>query len=192
MDFLRLYGNQVIALIVTPALVYGIGTYLNWRSPTAISSGPLIMLKKSLTRKDSLLMELLKSPEHLKDCWVISDPAQEDNPIIYASPGFCKMTGYEFDEIIGKNCRFLQEKGARQGKEEVMNIKFALAHETEATACLQNFRKDGTAFSNEFFITPLHSTDGSLCYYLGMQIKAKTKAKEGADNAKGSEKGKEG
>ena len=38
----------------------------------------------------------------------ISDALQSHNPIIYANKGFVKLTGYSEDEVIGKNCRFLQ------------------------------------------------------------------------------------
>ena len=31
-----------------------------------------------------------------------------DNPIIYANQGFARLTGYEVDEALGRNCRFLQ------------------------------------------------------------------------------------
>lgn len=38
-------------------------------------------------------------------------PAEPVAPfhILYTSPGFCKLTGYEASEITGKNCKFLQK-----------------------------------------------------------------------------------
>ena len=39
---------------------------------------------------------------------IITDPLQPDNPIIYVSPGFERLTGYSASEILGRNCRFLQ------------------------------------------------------------------------------------
>ena len=43
--------------------------------------------------------------------FVLSDPSLPDNPIVYCSEGFCKITGYKRQEIIGRNCRFLQGPG---------------------------------------------------------------------------------
>ena len=39
---------------------------------------------------------------------VISDCTQPDMPIIYVNNAFTAMTGYTYDEVVGKNCRFLQ------------------------------------------------------------------------------------
>jgi PAS domain S-box-containing protein len=40
--------------------------------------------------------------------FTISDPSLPDNPIVYASDGFLKLTGYSREQILGRNCRFLQ------------------------------------------------------------------------------------
>ena len=39
---------------------------------------------------------------------------QSDNPIVYCSEGFCKLTGYKRSEVLGRNCRFLQGPGTDQ------------------------------------------------------------------------------
>ena len=44
----------------------------------------------------------------------LSDPDQEDNPIVYANEAFELITGYNRDEIIGRNCRFLQADDKNQ------------------------------------------------------------------------------
>jgi PAS domain S-box-containing protein len=180
MDVLRQYSGPLVALVVGPLLVYGVSAYL--REPEQQvekmeTSGPPLMLGKSLTKKDQIVIDMLNSPEHLKDCWVITDPSQNDNPIIYASPGFCSMTGYSFDEIIGRNCRFLQGEGTDH--DEVSKIRHATETQTEASVCLLNYRKDGTPFNNQFFITPLYSEDGSLAYDLGAQKMVEKKTADG-------------
>jgi PAS domain-containing protein len=80
------------------------------------TQGPPLMLGKPLSMTDQFLMNLLNSPERLDDCWVVTDPAQPDNPIIFASPGFCAMSGYEAAETVGRNCRFLQGEGTERRK----------------------------------------------------------------------------
>ena len=39
---------------------------------------------------------------------VLTNPAFEDNPIVYANPAFARLTGYTLEAVIGRNCRFLQ------------------------------------------------------------------------------------
>jgi PAS domain S-box-containing protein len=39
---------------------------------------------------------------------IITDPRQPDNPIVFANDALMRLTGYERDEIVGHNCRFLQ------------------------------------------------------------------------------------
>eukprot|EP00122_Pirum_gemmata_P018669 Pgem_evm1s17490 len=46
----------------------------------------------------------------LGDCFSLSDPNEKDNPIVYCSDGFVKLTGYTYDVVINQNCRFLQKK----------------------------------------------------------------------------------
>jgi PAS domain S-box-containing protein len=45
---------------------------------------------------------------------IITDPRLPDNPIVYASEGFLRMTGYDEEEVVGRNCRFLQEQDRDQ------------------------------------------------------------------------------
>lgn len=39
---------------------------------------------------------------------LITDPRLPDNPIVFVNDAFSKLTGYRRDEILGRNCRFLQ------------------------------------------------------------------------------------
>ena len=97
----------------------------------------------------------------------LSDPDQPDNPIVYANAAFELITGYEQDEIIGRNCRFLQ--GNDRGQPEIERIREALRTHEPVTVTLRNYRKDGTLFYNRFSIRPLFDRAGRLIYYLGVQ-----------------------
>ena len=97
----------------------------------------------------------------------LSDPDQPDNPIVYANAAFEMITGYEQDEIIGRNCRFLQ--GDDREQPEIDRIREALRTQQPVTVTLRNSRKDGTRFYNRFSIRPLYDRAGRLIYYLGVQ-----------------------
>ena len=53
-------------------------------------------------------MQISLGPIDLSCAFVISDLRLYDSPIVYVSPQFTVMTGFEPNEIIGRNCRFMQ------------------------------------------------------------------------------------
>ena len=97
----------------------------------------------------------------------LSDPDQQDNPIVYANEAFELITGYSREEIVGHNCRFLQ--GEDRDQAGIEKIREAIREEKQVTVTLRNYRKDGTLFYNQFSIRPLFDRQGRLVYYLGIQ-----------------------
>ena len=97
----------------------------------------------------------------------LSDPDQPDNPIVYANKAFERVTGYARDDILGRNCRFLQ--GRDRDQPEVERIREALRDHVPVTVILRNYRKDGSLFYNQFTIRPLIDPEGKVIYYLGVQ-----------------------
>lgn len=98
----------------------------------------------------------------------LSDPVQPDNPIVYANEAFELITGYDRDEIVGRNCRFLQ--GDDREQPEIERIREALREQKPVTVTLRNYRKDGELFYNQFSIRPLFDQQGRLIYFLGTQF----------------------
>jgi PAS domain S-box-containing protein len=98
---------------------------------------------------------------------VISDFTQKDNPLIYVNAGFENMTGYSRDEVIGKNCRFLQGDYTDQPQLDI--IRHALKSGKDCKVILRNFRKDGTMFYNELCLSPVHDENGKVTNYIGVQ-----------------------
>jgi PAS domain S-box-containing protein len=97
----------------------------------------------------------------------LSDPDQEDNPIVYANKAFEQITGYSKEETVGRNCRFLQ--GQERDQEELQQIRDAIKNAKPVEVTLKNFRKNGELFYNRLSITPLFDTEGHLIYFLGVQ-----------------------
>ena len=98
---------------------------------------------------------------------LITDPHQSDHPIIYSNPAFSQITGYQPNEIIGRNCRFLQ--GSFTDPKTVEVLRQAIAEAREVKATLLNYRKDGQPFWNELKISPVFSDIGDLLYFVGFQ-----------------------
>ncbi|MCX7899458.1 MAG: helix-turn-helix domain-containing protein, partial [Methylocystis sp.] len=97
----------------------------------------------------------------------LADPDLDDTPIIYANNPFVEMTGYSLDEVIGRNCRFLQNDDREQ--EERKRLREAIQKCEPVEVVLRNYRKDGRLFHNRLNITPLVDAQGRLLYFLGVQ-----------------------
>ena len=98
---------------------------------------------------------------------VITDPRLTDNPIVYVNDAFVTLTGYARDEIIGRNCRFLQ--GPETNAEDVARVRDAIERRVTIEIDLKNRRKDGTAFWNRLLVSPVFAPDGELTYYFASQ-----------------------
>lgn len=97
----------------------------------------------------------------------ISDPAQEDNPLIYANDAFEDITGYSREEILGKNCRLLQ--GENTDPDRVARIRKAIDAHEPVSIELRNYRNDGTEFWNHLEVAPVKNDAGDVINYIGFQ-----------------------
>jgi PAS domain S-box-containing protein len=98
---------------------------------------------------------------------VITDPRVPDNPIVYVNPAFEEISGYTADEVMGRNCRFLQADDREQPALD--ELREALTEARECRVVLRNYRKDGTPFWNELYVSPVHDEEGRLTNFVGFQ-----------------------
>jgi diguanylate cyclase (GGDEF)-like protein/PAS domain S-box-containing protein len=98
---------------------------------------------------------------------VISDSKLPDEPLIYVNRSFELMTGYSSEEILGRNCRFLQ--GTDRDESALLEIRAALHEGRDCQVLLRNYRKDGTLFWNELRLSPVHDERGRLVNFIGVQ-----------------------
>ncbi|EZP48715.1 histidine kinase famiy protein [Sphingomonas sp. RIT328] len=99
---------------------------------------------------------------------IVTDPNQPDNPIVFANPAFINMTGYEWHELVGTNCRLLQ--GPDTDRETVAEIRRAIERRQETSVELLNYKKNGAAFWNALFISPVFDADNKLIYFFASQL----------------------
>lgn len=99
---------------------------------------------------------------------VITDPRQEDNPIVFANDAFLRLTGYERHEVLGRNCRFLQ--GPKTDKWVVGKLREAVANWRDINVDLLNYRKDGSTFWNALYLTPVSNDRGELLFFFASQL----------------------
>ena len=111
---------------------------------------------------------LLAAIQHSGEPMVLTDPHLPDHPMIAANAAFSAMTGYPHGEIIGRNCRFLQGPGTDQA-----TVRRIGASIREGHGCIEwivNHRKDGEAFTNLLFISPVRDRQGTVLYHFGNQL----------------------
>lgn len=126
-----------------------------------------------LPEQEDEVKDLLKrSIEAANNSIVLTDPHQPDNPLIYINQGFMELTGYDEDEILGRNCRFLQIRpdGTRDDDQPaVRTLADAVERGEHCRAVIRNYRKGGEMFWNELYLTPVYDKDGRLVNYIGVQ-----------------------
>ena len=127
------------------------GRFVAW-SDTALSD-----------RRDLALLAVEKTRMPM----MVSDPRQPDNPIVLANQAFLNLTGYSADEIIGRNCRFLQ--GPETSAAAIQQIRDDLVAGRDTNVEMLNYRKDGSTFWNALHINPLRNDDGDIVYYFASQ-----------------------
>jgi len=97
----------------------------------------------------------------------IVDPNQRDSPLVYVNDAFLHITGYGREEVLGRNCRFLQ--GPATSPDAVNAIRTALAARQQVTLELVNYKKNGEEFWNRLSLTPVFDDGGRLVSYIGVQ-----------------------
>ncbi|MBK1698069.1 PAS sensor domain-containing protein [Rhodovibrio salinarum] len=97
---------------------------------------------------------------------VIADCQHADMPLVYVTRAFVDQTGYPAEEVINRNCRFLQ--GPDTDPHDVAAIHKAIAQARSLTIDILNYRKDGTPFWNRLRLRPVFR-EGVLDTYVGVQ-----------------------
>nr|AML78177.1 putative LOV domain-containing protein [Glyptostrobus pensilis] len=132
-------------------------TVLNRRSESA-----------DLARLTPISSSLSIALSRIQQSLVLADPHLHDMPIVYASNLFLQLTGYSRDEVLGKNCRFLQGQDTNQ--EDIIKIRQSIEAEQSCTVRILNYRKDGSPFWNHLHTAPVRNASGKVAFYVGVQL----------------------
>lgn len=98
---------------------------------------------------------------------VAEQEGDEDTILIYVNPAFERLTGYDANDILYRDCRFLQ--GEDRDQPALALIRKALESGQPCREVLRNYRKDGSPFWNELSITPVFNEADQLTYFIGVQ-----------------------
>ncbi|HEY1188865.1 MAG TPA: PAS domain-containing protein [Gemmata sp.] len=155
--------------------VWANGTVTAVRDDAGVLRG-FVKLVRDLTERKRNEPELRKSLDALQlrdramkavsQGILITDPNLPDNPIVYASPGFERITGYGAEEIMGKNCRFLQ--GPKTDPARVEKLRACVRDGRDCAVELLNCRKYVVPFWNALFVSPVRDDNGRLLHFVGV------------------------
>lgn len=96
---------------------------------------------------------VIRSIEYARAGFVITDNTNKENPIIYANKAFCDYSGFERDDIIGKNCRILNKMDRDQRALET--VRKAIDNGAAVDVLLKNFKPDGSPWYNFLVMEPV-------------------------------------
>ncbi|XP_020881304.1 protein TWIN LOV 1 isoform X2 [Arabidopsis lyrata subsp. lyrata] len=107
--------------------------------------------------------------EELPHNFTITDPFISGHPIVFASLGFLKMTGYSREEVIGRNGKVFQ--GPKTNRRSIMEIREAIREERSVMVSLLNYRKSGSPFWMLFHMSPVFGRDdGKVINFVAVQV----------------------
>lgn len=169
---------RIMALGAFPRFVQSAG-FINYRTLNHISD-PAIQARMSaelnaLLAKTSWLRHFVTSVENLPVCVSLAAANKElpGFPLMYINAAFENTTGYPREEIIGKNCRFLQMGRIAEHKSEDEAISLmskALREGKQVKVAITNFKKDGSPFRNVLALKPIFDQNGEYSFVVSIQI----------------------
>lgn len=150
-------GNTDADLIAKRDVVQGMrpGTTLAFSSSTSTRGGSRLhsgggSRSKARRRVPSALKlmspcyQIVKALSESQANFVLTNPNLPGSPIIFASPGFLALTGYEAKHVVDRNCRMLQGPGTDLNTVSI--IRNNLAQGRDTSVCILNYKADGTPF----------------------------------------------
>jgi PAS domain S-box-containing protein len=162
-----LEGREVCQRVPYQGRVYEI-----WAGPLEGSGGRArgMFLSRDATEEVAQLerIQLLRAAlDGARTGVLLVDLRREDEPIVYANQGFLRLTGYRADEVLDRNCRFLQGPGTDPA--QIQAMRAAIDRREQFSGTLLNYRKDGTPFWNFVSFTPFSLGGAAPTHYVSIQ-----------------------
>ncbi|MDP5183066.1 diguanylate cyclase [Blastococcus sp. BMG 814] len=135
------------------------------RPATPAATAPVTMGAELLGDATLVRRALAATPSGV--CLV--DVRLPDQPLVYVNPAFERLAGMPGEELLGRNCRFLQGPDTDPGA--LARIRAAIAAGQECREVLVNHRgPDRTPWYNELHLAPVTDATGAVVQYIGVQV----------------------
>ncbi|SGY45329.1 BQ5605_C001g00274 [Microbotryum silenes-dioicae] len=148
-----------------------------WTSPYATNGFDMVKILSRVASRPN--PQLALGPVDLGCSFLVVDARKFDQPIIYASETFARLTGYSSEETLGRNCRFLQAPDAQvvQGEKRkytdgnaAYHIRRHIVQGKESQASMINYCKGGRPFINLITVIPISWDSDEIAFYVGFQV----------------------
>ncbi len=133
-------------------------------------NGNFLVITRNVTAQkaiENILQVRNRALECASSGILITDAQKPNTPIIYANQALLNTTGYEIDDFIGKNSRFLQGKDRDQ--EGIKTMAAAIKNGEPCNVILRNYKKDGSQYWNEISLTPIYDSENVLVHFISVQ-----------------------
>ncbi len=114
---------------------------------------------RSTVRISSALLAAVNRVDHGV---MISDPLQEDTPLIFVNEHFIDMTGYARGDVLGRNARFLY--GLDTEPAELERMRAAVSSGKPYRGVVTSLRADGEPFTSEVAVHPVFDARDELVH----------------------------
>lgn len=119
----------------------------------------------------------VSASEHTRMPMLFSDPNLPDNPIVFVNDSFLSLSGYDREEVLGKNYHFLM--GAETDPDARAQIEAAFRNGLyEGYPEVRYYHKDGSSFWATVFIGPVLNANGDITQHFVSFIDVTARRKE--------------
>ncbi len=95
---------------------------------------------------------------------LVADANDPRLPIVYANSAYERLSGYSVDELMGQPWGALARATPEDGA--LAELKAAIGRGEACRVMAPELRKDGTSWTSEIAVTPLHGAKGALKFFL--------------------------
>ena len=132
--------------------------------------------KKESKEKAALLNWLQRFGSRFQTGFIVTNPDEADDPVVFVNEAFSEITGYSYDETFGRNLGFLH--GEETDMDLIRKIDETLRKGQPANAEILNYKKDGTPFWNELVIQPLVDEQENIVFIVSFILDVTERKKD--------------
>ena len=129
----------------------------------------------NILKSGSWISNFMAATDNLPFCIAIASASKKRYgfPLVFVNKMFIKTTGYTYSEVIGQNCKFLQQKEQvimEAEKEQRLALTESLRDAKPVKVVITNYRKSGEKFLNLLSMKPIFDQSGNYRYVVSIQF----------------------